>query len=135
VATIGGTYHWDSDSSSYGEDERRRRRRNIVTYTATSALAEVNTSLDGRMRSGSRPGKSANRDSTLCQGAIELYKDYFDGLGLVSAPRLELDLERRYRMPRALLYERVRVEYGSVTLLSLVLSIRVLLEILVENTA
>jgi hypothetical protein len=47
---------WDSDSSSSGEDERRKRRRKIVTYTAASALAEVNTSLDVRTRGGSRPG-------------------------------------------------------------------------------
>jgi hypothetical protein len=99
---------WDSDSSSSGEDERRKRRRKIVTYAAMSALAEVNTSLDARTRGGSRPGKSPNRDRALCQGAIELDKDYFNRLGLVSAPRLELDFERRYRMPRALLYERVR---------------------------
>jgi Plant transposon protein len=99
---------WDRDSSSSGEDERRKRRRKIVTYTAASALAEVNTSLDARTRGGSRPGKSPNRDRAICQGAIELDKDYFNRLGLVSAPRLEFDFERRYRMPGALLYERVR---------------------------
>ena len=99
---------WDSDSSSSGEEERRQRRRKIVTYTATSALAVVSRSLDARRRGGSFPGKSPNRDRALSQGAIELDKDYFNRLGLVSAPRLELEFERRYRMPRVLLYERVR---------------------------
>jgi hypothetical protein len=99
---------WDSDSSSSGEDERRQRRRKIVTYTATSALAEVNTSLDARMRGGAQIGISPNRDRALCQGAIGLDKDYFNRWRLVSAPWLELGFERRYRMPRALLYERVR---------------------------
>jgi hypothetical protein len=73
-----------------------------------SSLAEVSASLDARMRGGSRPGKSPNRDRALCQGAMDLDKDYFNRLGLVSAPQLELDFERRYRMPRELLYERVR---------------------------
>ena len=68
----------------------------------------VSRSLDARRRGGSRPGKSPNRDRALSQGAIELDKDYFNRLGLVSAPRLELEFERRYRTPRALLYERVR---------------------------
>jgi hypothetical protein len=37
---------WDSDSSSPGEVVRRHRCRKIATYTDTSALAEVKTSLD-----------------------------------------------------------------------------------------
>jgi hypothetical protein len=66
------------------------------------------------MRGGSRPGKSTNRDRALSQGAIELDKDYFNSLSLVSAPRLELYFERRYRMPRALLYEHVRAGFQEV---------------------
>jgi hypothetical protein len=92
---------------SAGEVERRQRCRKIVTCTDTFALAEVKTSLDARIRGGSRPGKSPNRDRALCQGAIEPEKDNFNRLGLVSAPRLELDFERRYLMSRALLYECV----------------------------
>jgi hypothetical protein len=58
-------------------------------------------------RGGSSPGKVPNRDRALGQGAVDLDKDYFSRLGLVSALRLELDFELRYRMPRAL-HERVR---------------------------
>jgi hypothetical protein len=98
---------WGSESSSSGEDERRRRRRKVVSCAITSALAEASASPDAPMRGGSRPGRAPNRDRALCQGAVDLDKDYFNRLGLVSAPRLELDFERRYRMPRVL-YERVR---------------------------
>jgi hypothetical protein len=98
---------WGSESSSSGEDERRRRRRKIVSCAITSALAEASASPDAPMRGGPRPIRAPNRDRALCEGAVDLDKDYFNGLDLVSAPRLELDLERRYRMPRVL-YERVR---------------------------
>jgi hypothetical protein len=55
----------------------------------------------------SSPGKVPNRDRALGQGAVDLDKDYFSRLGLVSALRLELDFELRLRMPRAL-HEPVR---------------------------
>jgi hypothetical protein len=65
--------------------------RRPVPESRVSSCTEVFRSIDARMRGGSRPVKSPNRNRALSQGAIELDKSYFNRLGLVSAPRLELD--------------------------------------------
>jgi hypothetical protein len=51
--------------------------------------------------------RAPNRDRALFQCRIDLDKNYFNGLILVSVPRLEPEFGRRYRMPRSS-YESVR---------------------------
>jgi hypothetical protein len=105
-----GTFIMVSDSASSGEDERMQRRRRCAIRTVMSAVNEAgisDDSSDAPRRGGSVPGRAPNRDRALLQGAIEIDKDYFNRLNLVTVPRLEPEFERRYRMPRSL-YEKVR---------------------------
>jgi hypothetical protein len=105
------TFIMVSDSASSGEDERMQCRRRCAIRTVMSAVNEVgisDDSSDASRRGGSVPGRAPNRDRALLQGAIEIDKDYFNRLNLVTVPRLEPEFERRYRMPRSM-YEKVRV--------------------------
>jgi hypothetical protein len=100
----------DSDSASSGEDERMQQRRRYANRTVMSAIAEAGISDASSYTSscgGSVPERAPNRDRALLQGAIDLDKDYFNRLNLVTVPRLEPEFERRYRMPRNL-YEKLR---------------------------
>jgi hypothetical protein len=97
------TFITDSESASSGEDERMQQRRRYAIHTVMSAIAEAgmsDASSNTPRRGGSVPGRAPNRDRALLQGAIDLDKDYFNRLNLVTVPRLEPEFERRYRMPR-----------------------------------
>jgi hypothetical protein len=99
-----------SDHSTSGDDERMQRRRCYAIHTVISAVTEAGLSDDTSYvprRGGYVPERAPNRDRALLQGSIGLYKDYFSRFNLFIVPSLELDFERRYRMPRSL-YEKVR---------------------------
>jgi hypothetical protein len=118
------TFVNDSDSVSSGEDHRMQRRRRNETRTVMSAVAEANIP-DASSYVPRRGGYAVGEQSTEIERyynatlkpffslhylihfviaarsltATDLDKDCFNILNLVTAPRLEPESERRYRMP------------------------------------